>query len=260
MALGGADGKVTGVRLRAATRPNPAFPMANILLLDESDVAERAMHGILARGSHRVGMATKADAAWRMLRSGVVYDLVFLEMKLAGGGGLRFLQRLREDWFFKNLPVVVYTSEIDPALIRRTLRLGVQNYLVKPYHDDAVYSEVAKAVQQPWRQACFDEARAFCSLLGITPATLAQRRRDVMAGLERAARTFPEWGEARRVQAVFDAIGELSVSAKEAGIKAGLDVLEHLRAQALADNWRAFETCAEPLEFASRLIFYHLNL
>ncbi|WP_414659923.1 HDOD domain-containing protein [Horticoccus sp. 23ND18S-11] len=233
--------------------------MANILLLDESDVAERAMHGILARGNHRVSSATNPTDAWRMLRAGVVYDLVILEVKLTGGGGVRFLQRLRDDWFFKPLPVVVYTSENDATLIRRVLGLGVQNYLVKPYNDDVIHSEVAKAVLEPWRNRHFEEAKSFCALLDLTPEALAQRRREVMAGFDRAARTFPLWADNRRIHDVFDQMAALVAGAKEAGIKAGIDLIAYLREQALNSNWMAFEKCGEPLEFASQLVYFQLN-
>ena len=65
--------------------------MANILLLDESDVAGRAMQGILARGNHGCFVATEPEQAWKMLREGVVFDLLFVELKLADSSGRRIL-------------------------------------------------------------------------------------------------------------------------------------------------------------------------
>ncbi len=71
---------------RSIANPLLAPPMANILLLDDNEVAGRAMDGILARGGHAGFVAKTVDDAWRMLREGVMFDLVFLELRLAGGG------------------------------------------------------------------------------------------------------------------------------------------------------------------------------
>ena len=84
--------------------------MANILLLDDSEVAGRAMRGILARGNHRCAVVEESTAAWNFIREHVKVDLLFLELKLKGENGIRLIQRLRDDAFLKTLPIVVYTG------------------------------------------------------------------------------------------------------------------------------------------------------
>lgn len=233
--------------------------MANILLLDDSDVSGRAMQGILARGSHTCCVATKPDEAWRMLREGVVFDLVFCELKLGGSPTTSFLQRLREDWFWKILPVVVYTYETDAKLVRKALGLRVQNYLIKPYNDALIFAEIAKATQHPWRNLHFEEPGAFCALTGLSADTLTRMRRDVMTGYDLAVQTFPGWAERRDIEEVFARIPALATAAESAGIWAGVDFLRGLQDQTAVGNWSAFRHCAEPLEFASRLIFCQLS-
>ncbi len=233
--------------------------MANILLLDDSDVAGRAMQGILARGNHTCFVATKPDEAWRIMREGVVFDLVFCELKLGGSATTSFLQRLREDWFWKILPAVVYTYEADAKLVRKALGLRVQNYLIKPYNDELIFAEIAKATKNPWRNLHFEEPRSFCALTGLSADTLKVMRRDVMTGYDRAVQTFPDWAERRQNEEVFAQIAALATAAESAGIWAGVDFLRELQEQAAVGNWSTFRTCAEPLEFASRLIFCQLN-
>lgn len=233
--------------------------MANILLLDESDVAGRAFQGILARGNHRAFVATTAERAWRMLREGVVFDLVFLELKHSTTPGVTFLQRLREDWYWRIMPVVVYTSETDSRLVRRVLGLRVQNYLIKPYSDQAIYGEIAKALQNPWRDLHFEEAKSFCGLADISIETLTAMRRQVMVGFDEAAQTYPAWADGRKNDDLFAKTSALVRAAEEAGVWAGVDYLRDLQEQAAAGHWAAFRSCAEHLEFASRLIFCQLN-
>lgn len=233
--------------------------MAHILHLDESDVAGRALAGLLARGNHGCCHAKSPPEAWRLLREGVAYDLVILEVKLGEAGGLGFLQRLRTDWFCRAIPAVVYTAETDPGLARRALALGAQNFLHKPYDERTLQSEVAKAMASPWRQPQFEEARGFAALAGLSSEELVEKRRGVMLAFEEAARTFPAWAEKRRNREAFEQLTSLARIAVEAGIRVGADLLRHLQTQAEDGNWAEFESCGDALMFASRLIFWQLN-
>jgi CheY-like chemotaxis protein len=232
--------------------------MATILLLDESEVAGRAMQGILARGDHACVIATTAEEAWKILREGIVVDLVFVELKLAKGDGIALLQRIRDDWFWKNLPIVVYTYDTDAKQVRKALALRVQNYLVKPYNDQLVHAEIAKAQANPWRNLHFEEPKSFCAQMGLTPDALAKMRKQVMTSYEEAAKIFPLWGEERENTEVFARIDALTADAEGAGVWAGVDFLAELRAQAERDNWAYFLNAGEPFDFAARLIFCHL--
>ena len=84
--------------------------MANILLVDDSDIAARAMRGIVERRHHRLAVARSGKEAWQLLRDAVKIDLLFLELKLPGENGTHLLQRLRKDCLFKQLPLVVYSA------------------------------------------------------------------------------------------------------------------------------------------------------
>src|SRR5512142_1707671 len=107
--------------------------MANILLLDDNEIACRAMQGILTRGHHRCIIANDAEAAFQQLRELVKFDLVFLELKLSKGeNGMHFLQRLRDDPFLKLLPIVVYSAVTHQEIVKKALSLKIQNYLIKP--------------------------------------------------------------------------------------------------------------------------------
>jgi HD-like signal output (HDOD) protein len=194
-----------------------------------------------------------------MLREGVVFDLMFMELTLADSSGAAFLQRVREDTFWKVLPIVVYTADKNPVQIKRALSLNIQNYLIKPYNEEFIFTEIDKAVRNPWRNLLFEEVKSFCAMLGLKPENLVQMRRAVMTGFDQAAQNFPGWAEKRQNQEVFAQINALADDAESAGIWAGVDYLRYLHAQAEVANWAAFKTCGEYLEFASRLIFCQLN-
>lgn len=233
--------------------------MANVLHLDDNDVAGRALHGILARGNHSCTRVKDPVQAWRELRTSLRFDVVVTELRLGQGNGLAFVQRLRDDWFFRALPVIVYTSENDPRQIQRALALNVQNYLLKPYDDHAVQAEMARALARCWRSAHFEAAKSWSARTGSPVGELRVRRRAVMEAFANAAKRFPRWADERQPREVFADIDTLVESAEAAGIFAAVDGLHHLRAQAEEEKWTAFESCGEPLEFASRLVNWQLD-
>jgi len=61
---------------------------------------------------------------------------------------------------------------LQPRLLRSStsftlaLDLRVQNFLIKPYNDDAIYAEIAKGTSNPWRARHFEEENSFCKLMG----------------------------------------------------------------------------------------------
>ncbi len=239
--------------------PDPGPPMANILLLDDSDVAGRAMQGILVRANHRCAVASTAEEAWQFLREQVKIDLVFVELKLKGENGIRFIQRVRGDAFLKPLPIVVYTSVGEQAVVRAALALKVQNYLVKPYHEDSIYAEVAKAGLNPWRNLHFEEERSFCAQLGLQPEELRRQRQDLMAAIEDARQFFAANADGRQHPEFFGRIEALSGLAEAAGVWAVVDFMSELRTKAESGFWTDFKRCPDDLGYAWHLIFCHLN-
>ncbi len=233
--------------------------MANILLLDDSDVAGRAMQGILTRANHSCILTSTAKDAWRELRESVVVDLVIVELKLPNNGGMLFLQDVRDDCFLKKLPVVPYTTLADAGQVRKALALKTQNYLIKPYNESMIYAEIAKARSDPWRSQHFEEQKSFCAQMGLTSEALAKMRRDLISRLDIAAETFPGWTTVRENATVFEQIDQISAEAEAAGVWGVVDYMRELRTHAEAANWSAFKNSADSLSYAGRLIFCQLN-
>ena len=57
---------------------------------------------------------------------------------------MHFLQRLREDAFLKLIPIVVYSTITHQDIVKKALSLKIQNYLIKPYRDEAAAEAAAE--------------------------------------------------------------------------------------------------------------------
>ncbi len=233
--------------------------MANILLLDPSETACRAMRGILARGNHRFATVDTAQAAWDFVGRAVRVDLVFVELELREGSGLAFIERIKRDCLLKLLPVVVYTAKGDRDTVKRGLELRVQNFLIKPYHDDVIFAEIAKTTVNPWRNRHFEEEKSFCKMMGYTSEALQQMLESLRTALEMARPSLQKWAGLKAARPAGEELAVLSGQAEEAGAWGVVDCLKNLDESAEADNWTEFEQGLETMAFAGRLIFHQLN-
>jgi len=233
--------------------------MANILLLDPNETARRAMQGILARGNHRFAKVETAQEAWDFVNRSVRVDLIFVELDLKGGSGITFVERMKRDCLLKLLPVVIYTAKGDRDTVKRGLELRVQNFLIKPYHDDVIFAEIAKATSNPWRGRHFEEEKSFCKMMGYTSEMLEKMLGALRNTLELAPTSLRKWAELKAARPAAEELAALSAQAEAAGAWGAVDCLKNLDDCAKADNWSDFADQLETLAFAARLIFHQIN-
>lgn len=217
------------------------------------------MHGILARGGHCLVCAGSVGDAFTLIRRNPRVDLVFTELRLTGDGGLALVRQLKADPLLAHLPIVVYTEHADRDSVKRGIELQVQNFLIKPYHDDDIFAEIEKAEANPWRATLFEEEKSFCRLLGITPEELHRKLagvRDavplVRAGLEKGA-------ELRDHPLVERAARPLREQAEEVGAWGLVECLNQLTGHTSAGHWSSVATDLAQIEFAGELIAHWLD-
>lgn len=233
--------------------------MADILLLDANEVAGRAMQGILARGEHRCIHAPTIDAAWKRLREVVRVDLVFLELQLHEEKGVKFLERLRADPLLKQVPVVVYTTVSDHAVVKQVLAFKVQNYLIKPYCDEYIFREITKAAANPWRRLQFEEEHSFCVQMGMTETDLAKLRDDLLGLLQRSREFFTTCADTCDRPMTESRLKTIGEAAETAGAWGVVEYLDVVRGRIDRGEWDQLKLCDEELALAAQLIFYHLH-
>ncbi|RRJ98059.1 response regulator [Opitutaceae bacterium TAV4] len=169
--------------------------MPHLLLLDDQLAAQRVFLSILERDDHRCDVATTPAEAWALLCAQVRYDLAVVELKLGGGGnGMEFIRQVRTHPLLRDLPLVVYTMVSERKVVRTALDYLPQNYLIKPYDDEIIHQEIAKATEQPWLASVItDEARALRQT-DMTVEALRGKRSELAAALSAAAApSDPGW-------------------------------------------------------------------
>jgi two-component system cell cycle response regulator len=73
-------------------------------------------------------------------------NLLLLDLGLPGMSGSELLTRLRADRGLKHIPVMVITGQASREVVLRVARLGVQDYLVKPFTGESLLGRVMSQI------------------------------------------------------------------------------------------------------------------
>ncbi|MBP1627981.1 MAG: response regulator receiver protein [Holophagaceae bacterium] len=70
-------------------------------------------------------------------------DLVILDVNMPEMDGFETLRRIKTDPRFKNIPVMMVTTESDRARIIEAIQAGAANYLTKPFSQEDLATKIA---------------------------------------------------------------------------------------------------------------------
>ena len=73
-------------------------------------------------------------------------DLIILDYNMPVMDGLTMLRRLREDPGLRRTPVIMLTSESNSENIAAVARLGVRDYLLKPFREDQLLAKAGRLI------------------------------------------------------------------------------------------------------------------
>jgi two-component system phosphate regulon response regulator PhoB len=110
----------------------PAEALRLLLIEDDPEVA--AMYQLrLELDGYTVELASDGETALRKATENRP-DLVFLDLRLPGMGGLELLEALRASEATRSVPVVILTAYDEPQLRGQGAQLGALDYLIKSQH------------------------------------------------------------------------------------------------------------------------------
>jgi DNA-binding response OmpR family regulator len=107
----------------------------NILLVEPDNILKQTVINALENDGHTVIGAENAQQAMDELDKSKNFDLVILELQLAGHGGVEFLYECRSYSEWQELPVIVHSMVPANRLARNQKMLdllGVKSYFYKP--------------------------------------------------------------------------------------------------------------------------------
>ncbi len=73
-------------------------------------------------------------------------NLIILDYNMPVMDGVTMLRHMRENPELKRTPVIMLTAEASPEIISTVARLGVRDYVTKPFDSDQLLEKAARVV------------------------------------------------------------------------------------------------------------------
>jgi two-component system chemotaxis response regulator CheY len=110
-----------------------------MLLVDDSVTMRRIQKTQLeALGITDVKEAGNGQEGYDMLVQSMPVDVVLLDWNMPVMDGFTLLKKLRSEPAFKNVKIVMCTSEAEKQKVLTALQAGANNYIIKPFTPEAL--------------------------------------------------------------------------------------------------------------------------
>jgi two-component system, chemotaxis family, chemotaxis protein CheY len=116
--------------------------MKRILVVDDSTPVRAAIRRILENLGFAVEEAGNGEIALERCAADSEFDLVLCDIEMPVMDGFTFVERLREDTRFAELPVIMCSTSTSFTSIRCALELGANEFIMKPFDAEIVGSKL----------------------------------------------------------------------------------------------------------------------
>ncbi len=112
------------------------------LIVDDSRFVRGYLRGLLEVKGIECEEAADGQAGLDRLNSGGPFDIALVDWNMPVMNGLDMLTQLRADGF-NGMKVIMVTTEAENDFILRALNAGADEYLMKPFDDEALTEKLA---------------------------------------------------------------------------------------------------------------------
>jgi len=110
-----------------------------VLLVDDSVTMRRIQKTQIGTlGITDVIEAGDGQEALGKLKGNMPIDLVLLDWNMPVMDGITFLKTVRADDSFKDVKIIMCTSESEKSRVVEALKSGANNYIIKPFTPEAL--------------------------------------------------------------------------------------------------------------------------
>lgn len=110
-----------------------------LLLVDDSSTMRRIQKTQLANlGVNDIIEAEDGEDALTKLQGNMPVDVVLLDVNMPVMDGMTMLKKVRANGAYKDVKVIMCTSESEKEKVIEALKAGANNYIVKPFTPEAL--------------------------------------------------------------------------------------------------------------------------
>src|SRR5436853_634078 len=145
--------------------------MKKILVIDDSPTVRQQVGLALSQAGYQVVEAVDGLDAISKIDASVA--MLICDVNMPRMNGLEMLEKLRTDARWKALPVVMLTTEGQPALIERAKKAGAKGWIIKPFKAELLVAAVQRSITQAARE--IERLNAAARVLSINARIEASR-------------------------------------------------------------------------------------
>lgn len=117
-----------------------------ILTIDDSSTVRKLVKFTLNSKGMQIVEAENGLEALEVLKNNTV-DAIILDINMPRMNGLEFLQKIKSEDSYAQIPVVMVTTEGQDEDKERAFALGAQEYIVKPFKPSQLLSVLEKVLK-----------------------------------------------------------------------------------------------------------------
>lgn len=124
------------------------FANSVILVVDDDEMNLNIARMILEKKlSCRVITANSGEKALEILGSQFV-SLILLDVMMPEMDGMETLEKIRAEENLEDIPVIMLTATVDKNIIKKSIHLGVTEYIKKPFMPKELLERVSKKLEE----------------------------------------------------------------------------------------------------------------
>lgn len=124
-----------------------------VLIVDDSQAVRTSVREALTQAGFDVVEAVDGEEGRRLIRDISDLALVLCDVNMPRMDGLSMLELVKSDPIHAHLPVLMLTTEGEPALVRRARDAGAKGWIVKPFQPDLLVNAVRRVASASYDRA-----------------------------------------------------------------------------------------------------------
>jgi CheY-like chemotaxis protein len=116
--------------------------MAKILVVEDEEDILNLIKIILDMEGHSTILAKDGEEGIKALESNDDVSLIILDIRMPNMNGWEFLEIIKNNEKWKDIPVIVLTAYTQVSDIEKAKEMGVESYIAKPFSREELIREI----------------------------------------------------------------------------------------------------------------------
>lgn len=129
--------------LEPSTQPDPS----RLLVVDDEPAVLKVVKAILTRARYDVTTCENAAQAEKCLDE-EPFDCIITDAIMPSTDGYEFVKSLRQETFFKEIPILMLTRKRDREDVKMAVDVGVTDYVIKPIDEPLLLDKIETCLKK----------------------------------------------------------------------------------------------------------------